>query len=162
MIEDSIQEQFLEVEVYIARGEDFVATTVPAISSWSVAQHLDHLLKVCGLVLGSLLKGEALEGDGVNMLGRVVLLTKLIPRGKGESPERVRGEKKSASELLALLVHCRKQLSEWRMKIEKPPENTLILNHPYFNRLNVKQSLRFLTIHNHHHFKIINEIAKRD
>lgn len=73
-----------------------LAARAPAVSGWSVAEQLEHLLRVDRGILGRL--GEAARGSapeaagGPSVTGRLVLVTGTIPRGRGSAPDGTRPE----------------------------------------------------------------------
>jgi hypothetical protein len=123
-------------------------------SSWCVAAHLDHTLKVTNSTLQILLKPELpVLPKGINLIGRLVLITGWIPRGRGRSPERLRGAQVPAEELEAQLA----LLDELIVRVAAEPSRNAspVFRHPFFGGLTFAESLTFLTVHTDHHLKII-------
>ena len=146
-----IREQSARIRAILRARE--VNASVPR-SSWCVAEHLDHTLKVTNMTLQILLKDElpALP-RGINLIGRMVLLTGWIPRGRGRSPEKLRGAPVPPDQLEAQLA----LLDELIDRIAAEPQRSAspVFRHPFFGGLTFAQSLAFLAIHTDHHLKII-------
>ena len=154
-----LRAQMTEIGELIARPEHELFASREAISKWSAAQHLDHSLKVCSAVLGSILEPSGSLPRGINFLGRLVLSLGWFPRGRGESPQSLRGTSATPQEIEASVGDIRRFLEmvdEHRVEAAKDP----IVRHPYFGGLTASQALRFLVIHNRHHLRIINEVMK--
>jgi DinB superfamily len=134
--------------------------TVPKVSGWCAAQHLDHLAKVSSSVLRRLTTtGHAPPGRGITFLGRLVLGIGWIPRGRGKSPERLQGTCVAPAELLASLAEMEtlmQQVDVARLADSRTPT----VGHPKFGGLTPAQALRFISIHNAHHLKILEDIAR--
>lgn len=130
-----------------------VSMRVPQ-SAWCVAEHLDHTLKVTNSTLRILLKPELpVLPKGINFIGRMVLLTGWIPRGRGRSPEKLRGAPATMHQLQALLDQLDELIE--RIAAEPPRKASAVFRHPFFGGLTYAQSLRFLAIHTEHHLRII-------
>jgi hypothetical protein len=87
------------------------------------------------------------------MIGRLVLLTGWIPRGRGKAPEKLRGAVCSAEDLKARLVELDELID--RIAAEPPRNGDPVVRHPFFGGLSFRQALRFLAIHTDHHLKIV-------
>jgi hypothetical protein len=123
-------------------------------SAWCVAEHLDHTIKVTSSTMRVLLKPELPRlPNGINMIGRLVLLTGWIPRGRGKAPEKLRGAVCSAEDLKARLVELDELID--RIAAEPPRNGDPVVRHPFFGGLSFRQALRFLAIHTDHHLKIV-------
>jgi hypothetical protein len=159
---DRIERQLVEIEGILGEGDAAVAVRAPAVSAWSVAQQLDHLLKVAEFALVRLLaEGEPLP-RGINLLGRVLLAWGRIPRGRGKSPAAARGEERSATELAAALARVRGLLAQVRERTALLASREPRVKHPYFGGLNPGQALRMGAIHTDHHLRIVADIRRAD
>ena len=146
-----IREQSARIRAILGSRE--ISARVPR-SAWCVAEHLDHTLKVTNGTLQVLLKTELPPlSKGINFVGRMVLLTGWIPRGRGNAPEKLRGTPATAAELETQLAQLDELLD--RIAAEPPRSTTPVLRHPLFGGLSFAQSLSFLAIHTNHHLKII-------
>lgn len=132
---------------------------VERVSGWSVAEQVDHVLKVVTAQLARLDERRP-PPKGINLAGRIVLGIGRIPRGVGKSPAPVRGEARSRSELLAALGAARGRLERMAGDAALWNERRPLAGHPYFGGLTPRQVLRFLEIHTDHHLRIVAEIRR--
>jgi len=133
----------------------------PGISEWSVGQQLEHLTNVLrGVVdtLDKLMRGEAEDPAPPNPMGRLFLLLGWIPRGRGKAPERMRPKGIDAGELAAYLAREKRRLGELDLEALDGAAGTL--PHPVFGPLTARRWLRFLEVHNHHHWRIVRDILQ--
>jgi hypothetical protein len=127
------------------------------VSAWSVAQQLDHILKVCSATLTGLLHPGATPPHGINRIGRAILLFGWIPRGRARAPERMRGLDATAVQLALAVEDARQLLGEVRSDHFRPA-NVPVVRHPFFGGLNPSQTLRSTVVHTRHHLRIVREI----
>ena len=137
--------------------------SAPAISKWSVKDHLEHLaIANEGMVewIHRACDGAAeLEsGGGPNLLGRIVLLVGAIPRGKGKAPERTIPQGMGAEDLVAQIRRMRGRVEALGARVPQMQASIATRKHFAFGDLNAAQWLRFAEIHNHHHQKIIRDV----
>jgi hypothetical protein len=129
-------------------------------SGWTPAEHLDHMLKVTKSIVRRLLDLEAPPSSGITATGRLILLLGRIPRGRGKSPERLRGTKVSQ-------VQLRESLKALEADIQRledahlSPKRGAVVPHPRFGGLTPSQAIRFAVIHNRHHFLIIKDVMRQ-
>lgn len=157
-IEIRIAEQFDQIDSYLGRGDEFLASRKDSVSGWSVAEQLDHVTKVCEHILKGILNGKELGGKGITLVGRIVSLTGYIPRGAAKSPNRVAGTPETAANLRERLSRLRGLLEDYRKVSGTLAQNEKVIPHPFFRNLTRPQALRFMGIHSHHHLKIIRDI----
>ena len=150
-IKQKIEQQFQFMSLLIEDGSSQILN--PAVSLWSVSQHLDHLLKAAEKILSQIVQKERRAKKKKNMLGRVLLTLGYIPRGR-KSPKMVEGEAKSPVELTALLNNVKSLLEQ----VDFNNLEQASFDHHVFGGLNGKEWLRFMTMHNYHHEKIIKRI----
>jgi hypothetical protein len=128
------------------------------VSTWCLAEQLDHTTKVTASVVDVLGDANAPPLDGgINFLGRLVLLFGWIPRGVGKSPRRLTGTHAAATDLEAALAQLAKAFDELpfdRLRASRTP----LVRHPKFGGLTPPQALRFLEVHTRHHLKIVDDI----
>jgi hypothetical protein len=132
---------------------------VPEVSDWSVGLQLEHVTHVCRGVLdtlGRILGGDAREASGPNFLGWVFLTLNWIPRGRGKVPEKMRPQGIDGGRLQANLDRERRRLAELDLDALAGAGGTL--PHPIFGPLDARRWLRFLEVHNHHHWKIVRDV----
>ncbi|HXO26032.1 MAG TPA: DinB family protein [Thermoanaerobaculia bacterium] len=165
----------------LARGpEAELAARVPAVSGWSVAEQLEHLVLVDRAVLKSVLR--ILDGPhgrspqlapptpptppappGINLLGRVVLGIGFIPRGRARTlPPFQPGAALTAAAGsgvvgIAEIERGMRQLEPRLGELEASGSRS---RHPLFGGLGGRQWLRFVTVHHHHHLKIVRDIRR--
>lgn len=128
------------------------------VSTWSPAEHIDHVLKVTKSVLDRLPSEEA-AARGISVVGRVLLALRWFPRGKGRAPERLAGKRCTVEELQARVARVSAAVDAAdaqaidRARIRNVP-------HPVFGGLTPSQALRFVTVHTDHHLKIVRDILR--
>jgi hypothetical protein len=131
--------------------------TSKAISEANIGWHIAH----CNLVMVSIVNAltasnpEAFLGK-FNWKKSVVFFTCKIPRGKGKAPERVKPRDVATIQSLQLIIEEAKQ----KIKLLDGLNKNVFFEHPYFGNLNLKETKKFLEVHNHHHTKIIKDILK--
>jgi DinB family protein len=156
----AIRRQLDEITAVVDRDESQLLSRKAEVSKWSPAEHLDHSLRVASAVLKRLLSPAAPLPQGINMLGRAVLFAGWFPRGRGESPENLRGAPATRQELHAAIEEVQRLINGAEQD-DRPMERRPIVRHPFFGGLNAAQAMRFLVVHNNHHLKIIRDIIAR-
>ena len=146
-----ISELLNQLESNIANS-DTVNTDVSAASA---AWHIEHCLLVLNGVIEATRNSSPADYKWKFNFTRLVVYTmNKFPRGKAKAPDRVRPVGVIDIERL------RKSIEMVRPKIEilntLKPNNFFL--HPYFGKLNLKNTVKFLEIHTNHHLKIINDI----
>lgn len=128
-----------------------------AVSQSPVSWHLEHVLLAVNSIINALKKSNP-QGykRTFNFKRTLIFVTRHIPRGKVQSPERVRPkgditEKSLAAHLASTFTHID--------EISKLPANSYF-KHPVMGDLNVKAAVRFIEIHTRHHAHIIRDILK--
>lgn len=161
MIIEKIVTELEQIKEYICLGSKILESTAPNISQWSIAQHLDHLLKVNTKIISDIKVQKFQEAiKPINIRGRIILLIGILPRGRAQSPEMVIGLNENVDTLHEKYRVCLEILHTIQHDKLKLSDKRPVRTHPYFGGLNTHQWLRFISIHNHHHFKIIDEIIK--
>lgn len=128
------------------------------ISIASVGWHIDHSLKVI-IGVSSFLKTSN-PGDyqwKFNKWRFIVFALGSIPRGKAKAPKGVQSYEKITLEELEKQLETVKKLLE---EIKTLPKKANF-KHPYFDLLDLKQTIRFLELHTKHHLKIVDDILKK-
>lgn len=129
------------------------------ISTWSIAEQVDHILKVNNSVLNSIEKETSSKvKKPLTFKGKIVLLFGYIPRRKVKAPEHVVPEKKMTEQILTELEQTIKRLQDVSAK---DLEKTILINHPFIGGMSPKQWIRFLYVHQDHHLKIVRDILKK-
>lgn len=130
------------------------------VSQWTPSEHLDHSVKVMSSIVRRLLHADAERGRPLSVIGRLVLLFGWIPRGRGKSPERLRGARVTREELAAALDALASQLARLdasHLAHARGP----VVPHPSFGGLTPSQAVRFAAIHTKHHLKIVADLLRR-
>ncbi len=126
------------------------------ISAKGVDWHIDHLLKVLIGVSKTLQKSDPKKYKWkFNFIRMFVLTSKTIPRGRGKAPKTVIAVSDIKKEDI---FNQLKQVKDELAKMNELPNNSNF-KHPYFGRLNLRDSKKFLKIHTNHHLKIIKDIV---
>ncbi len=165
-----IRRQSSVVAKLLGEGGGRLDTHAEAVSAWSVAQQLEHLLLVERSVLAQihrLLDARQLPPlAGINLLGRTVLATGFMPRGVAKAPG---GSLPAAAAARAAAAATEQQgeverriaaLAPRLDELQRTGRAGLRLAHPRFGGLDGPQWLRFLGIHTHHHLKIVRDIRR--
>lgn len=146
------------------RDEHRLSLRAEEISSWSVGEHLDHvltadLLNLKAARLLSLGRGKP-PSEGLNEAGHRVLTGGVIPLGLAQAPEFVMPKAgRSATQLEELRV---KALQGWQKlgpRLDRIDESGQVLHHFAVGELGAKQWLRFALIHTRHHVAIVDRIV---
>lgn len=140
---------------------------VDDISLWSPAQQVYHLIIVnlrCFDVINALYDDEdekiAREG-GISATGRWVMLTGIIPRGKGQAPP----ETEPPADVLredALRAFAESKRALGRVAGRAPYLHSLTGRwpHPVFGHLTAPQWLKFARLHTRHHVRLAQDIRQ--
>lgn len=127
------------------------------ISVKGIDWHLDHSLKVIIVVTKALMESDPSNYQRkYNLLRSVIFMSGKIPRGKGKAPRSVLPQENILKEDLYLQFDSAVEALNQIEKLD-PSSN---FKHPYFGQLDLKMSLRFLSIHTNHHLKIMQDIFK--
>lgn len=155
----------LDLEIEQASDPALYEASAPAVSGWSVKDHLEHL----SITTGSIVKWieRARDGDpdldtggGPSVVGRIVLLVGAFPRGRGKAPERTRPKGTSAEELAAEFRGIKERAAGLEGSLAQLQASSATRNHFAFGDLNSAQWLQFTVIHTNHHQKIIRDVLR--
>jgi hypothetical protein len=166
----------------LARGpEAELAARAPAVSGWSVAEQLEHLVLVDRSVLKTVRRllddphGRSAQSPqpappaqqpppGINLLGRVVLGTGFIPRGRARTlpPFQPGGAAAAAAAGGGMLgiAEIEREVRDLGPRLGELEAGGSRSRHPLFGGLGGRQWLRFVTVHHHHHLKIVRDIRR--
>ena len=127
----------------------------PEVSGWSVGMHVQHcclaMIGVCKTLIDS---APPLPDRRFSLLTTLIFLTGRIPRGRAQAPEQVLPVADvSGDELVALLDE-----SEQLLESVRAARADSWFRHFRFGVLDRDQTLRFIGIHNGHHWRIISDI----
>lgn len=128
------------------------------VSAKNVAWHLDHSLKVINSVCEALKTSNPKDYSSTfSFIKFYIFLRGSIPRGKARAPKSV----VSNDEILKSDIESQLEMAKINLQeIKNLPKNSNF-QHPFFGKLSLKKSQRFLAIHTNHHLAIVNDILKK-
>jgi len=164
----------------LARGpEAELAARAPAVSGWSVAEQLEHLVLVDRAVLKSVRRiladshlqaaqpGEPAQPGqpppsppGINLLGRLVLGTGFMPRGRARTTPPYHPGAAPAAAAGAGIPEIERGVRELEPRLGELEASGGRSRHMRFGGLDGRQWLRFVAVHHHHHLKIVRDIRR--
>jgi hypothetical protein len=149
----------------LARGapEAELAARAPAVSGWSVAEQLEHLVLVDRGVLkgvGRILDDPRRAPTGINLAGRVVLGTGFLPRGLARTMAPYHPGAAPAAAVRAGFPEIERGVRELAPRLGELEASGGRARHPRFGELGGRQWLRFMAVHHHHHLKIVRDIRR--
>jgi hypothetical protein len=137
----------------------------PCVSAWSPLEHVHHLALVseaCLEVAGKILLGESdPEVRGPTWVGRFILGTGWIPRGRARSPAPMvppAGTGREAA--LAALARAGTRLEALRAMAHAVSESRARARHFLFGGLTAAQWIRVARVHTRHHLRIVADIER--
>jgi hypothetical protein len=155
----------LECAWEVAQGLHRWNLVQTVVSSWSVGDHLEHLMLADTGILNWLhraAQGEALDTGGrPSKIGYVILATGFIPRGKGTAPERTSPKHLDRDVVLAGFGRVRQLASELQQRTPELRATRARWRHPVLGFLSTYQWVRFAHVHHRHHRKIMADIMRR-
>lgn len=130
-------------------------TLAPEVSGWTVGQQIFHCCLTIRRVTAALSRsGPEPAKPKLTTIGRLVLTTGRISRGRGTAPAAVVVDvPPSVLEVRRIVEKARASVG----RFDQVPD-TGRFKHPYFGVLDMERSRRFLEIHNEHHLAIIKDI----
>jgi hypothetical protein len=151
--------------IQLAGQPERCAARADAVSHWGIQQQLDHLLITDGAVLDGLRRGLSgglpTEPQGKpTLMGRLILWTGFIPRGKGKAPKFVLPGDRPAAEIAGGFTVMRGDYEALTDSLGEIERNRGTQAHPVRGHFTVAQWLRFAHLHHRHHWKIIDDILR--
>ncbi len=139
----------------LRRAAEKADLRAPEVSEWTTGMHVHHccltMTGVCRLLLES---RSPAPSRGISILREAIFLTGRIPRGRAKSPVQVVPEEGLTTvRLLSLLDESERQIELARGATEET-----WFRHFALGVMNRDRTLRFLSIHNRHHTRIIADI----
>jgi hypothetical protein len=129
-----------------------------SVSAKNVAWHLDHSLKVINSVCDALKTSNPEDYKSTfSFIKFYIFLRGSIPRGKATAPKSV----VSNDEILKSAIELQLIEAKINLQVIKNLAANSHFQHPYFGKLSLKKSQRFLAIHTNHHLAIVNDILKK-
>lgn len=136
----------------------------PEVSAWSVGLHVEHLSKTAALILDFLERFLEVGGEkgwrGPNVVGWMVLLSRFIPRGSADVPDFLTPVGVDLPALREELRGTQERLDRLGRQLDRLESISGTQPHPLLGHFTVIQWFDFLVIHDHHHYKIIRDIAR--
>ena len=149
-----IEQLVSELENYIPQQE----LIKPDVSASSIGWHIEHSLLTINLIVDTVKRSDPKDYKwSFNLWRTIIMMTKNIPRGRARSPKMVRPTETFNAN--TLLDHVNKTRQQIRILETCVTDNYFV--HPYFNKLNLKSTIKFIGIHTNHHLKIIKDIAAK-
>lgn len=138
---------------------------VEAVSGWSPAQHVDHVLRALEMTaryVERLEEGEAVDAQrGPTLAGRVILLTGWIPRGRGDAPRMAQPDPRPVRHRLRVALReamqRRERLLDRAAALQHVPGR---IPHHLLGGFDAVEWVRFLQIHTRHHLAIVADIDR--
>jgi len=162
---DKIGSQILELKSLASSSEELLNLRNPSISQWSVEQHLDHTITTAKMIFGlvfMLLQSKSSKAPGKpKFLAKVVMATGYIPRGKGKSPADLLPKENPRAEIAKNLPMLEMAFKSVSGRLAEVEQCAATAPHPALGEFTPAQWLRFIEIHNNHHFKIIRDIRRK-
>ena len=128
------------------------------ISKWSVGMQIEHCLLGTRGICSALANSKPYTGKiKKGFLRRIIFLTGIIPRGRGKAPDAALPNEESIESGL------RDLLAEARLSTQKVAETDCACwwEHFRFGVMKRDEALKFVSIHNKHHLKIISDILSK-
>lgn len=149
----NIKEQLQKIESLIPNMD----VTNEKVSKASVGWHLEHSLLIINGSLKGLTMADPKDYRPEFSLKKIVFLTfGQIPRGKIRAPKQFIPADIPTRESVLKLIN----LAIERLEAVKELPEKAFIKHPFLGDLDKKTTLKFLSLHTHHHLKIIADILK--
>lgn len=124
------------------------------ISASTVGWQIEHsLMTIRFVVKGFLASDPSQFASKFNLTKTLILWTGKMPRGKARAPKYVLPDEFSEESLTKHILKTNETLAQ----VENAHPKQFV-EHPYFGKINKKETMRFLEIHTLHHIKIIRDI----
>jgi len=133
------------------------------VSAWSVANHLEHVLRAHIAILQQIEKHfshEPEKGKRLTLLGRFVLLFGRFPKGFAKAPNLSAPRGCTESELRDYLTEFEATCERLQQNIPELTKSHYAFPHPFFGQMSIKQWLRLIEVHTRHHLRIIENILE--
>ncbi len=142
-----------------------LAARAPQVSQWSVLEQIDHLIRADDLILQAIQRTLASPPPDVELrpvwIGRLVLWTGFIPRGRGKAPAPTQPAARSRPEMEKELGRVRAGVEALESRLGEMIVSPGRAAHPALGGFTAAQWLRFMDLHHEHHFKIIDDIGRQ-
>ena len=150
---DKLVRQLDELESKISQSDSLNL----AISKSSIGWHIEHALLTINLIIEGLKQSDPNDYKWKFSRSKFLVFTmNKIPRGRARSPKAVLP--KGDFSIDTLRRHCNAtKIKLVELQNLKPKS---YIQHPFFGKLKLKSTLKFIVIHTKHHIDIINDILK--
>ena len=141
-----------QLEFYIPSSESINLQ----VSQTTVGWQIEHSLLTINGIVSALQKSNPKDYNWkFSLMKLIILTTKKIPRGKAKAPKVV------VPKGLINNDDLQEHLSKTRdaIKALEMVSKDQFFEHPYFGKLKLKETIRFLEIHTDHHLNIIEDIV---
>lgn len=140
-----------ELEVHLSNYE---ATNLQ-VSQSTVGWQIEHSLLTINGIVGAIQKSNPKDYNWKFSFFKILILaTKKIPRGKAKAPKIVAPKADINKDELQLHLNKTRET----IKALELVSRDHFFEHPYFGKLKLKETIRFLEIHTQHHLDIIRDI----
>ncbi len=136
------------------------ARRAPAVSGWSVGEHIHHLILVDQRVIQRL-RAPTPDDPGVAPAGPralAVLESGTLPRGVAQAPAASMPTRSDPSELAQDLDHTETAASSIADQLAAFASDAGIIRHGQFGGLTRSQWLRLMHVHHRHHLAIMADV----
>ena len=126
------------------------------VSQTTVGWQIEHSLLTINGIVSAVQKSNPKDYNWkFSLMKLIILATKKIPRGKAKAPKVV------VPKALINNDDLQEHLSKTRdaIKLLEMVSKDRFFEHPYFGKLKLKETIRFLEIHTDHHLNIIEDIV---
>jgi uncharacterized damage-inducible protein DinB len=161
--------RLLDPCVLFAERPEVCEARTPEVSAWSVGEQLEHLVLADRGILQAVQEltepganhGDAAATGGPTIIGRVILWTGFIPRGRGKAPDFAKPSGMSSADLAAELGEIRSDVEALGSRLGEIERIPAVRTHPVgLGSFTPAQWMRFAFVHHVHHAKIIRDILK--
>lgn len=151
----------------LSADPDAVEARAAGVSAWSVGQQLEHVMLADTRVLDSIERLSQAEADGLevtagspSLVGRIVLATGFIPRGRATAPEATLPGGMDAEALARRLGEVRDRVSSLEESLGALESVRGTSRHPILGRFTPRRWVQFSGVHHAHHWRIVQDILK--
>lgn len=152
----------------LAEQPDTCEVRAPEVSAWSVGEQLEHLLLADRRILGGIervleasARGEPTPGEGSpTLIGRLILWSGVVPRGRAKAPQSTSPEGMAAPDLVHGFAEVRVGVDALGSRLADIGRAPSTRAHPILGHFTATQWLRFSGVHHRHHGKIIRDILR--
>ena len=148
------------IDRYIDRLEAKVSnfqTINVKISNASVGWHIEHTLLTLNGITDVLIKSNPKDfKSNFNFTRMMVFTMGKIPRGRAQTPAVVKPKGNISIESLVNHIETTRKKTKELEYIQTDK----FFEHPFFGKLKLKDTVKFLEIHTKHHLEIIEDILK--